>query len=181
MVTQQELITYLRRVEAANPGYGRAQIVAALHAALYGDDALSQRLPIVNIPLFAWGPETEGWEDVDLLCRAPTSGPDPPWYTPKFVRAESGEITELGHAYGAIRVNLNREPGIWQDAWVRIITHWGDRWQQVIHNWILREEGDRYPPDQYRGNDMGIWLENYYRTHPYAPLSEAFQAYFSRA
>jgi hypothetical protein len=180
VVTRQELITFLKRVEQANPDYSWAQIVAALHVALYSTDALDQKLPVLNIPLFAWGPETEGWEEVDLLCRAPTGGPNPPWYVPKFVRADSGEITELGHAYGALRVNLNRDPGIWQDTWVNIITHWGDRWQQIIHNWILREEGDRYPPDQYRGNDMGIWLEGYYRAHPYAPLSEAFSAYFSR-
>ncbi|KAF5044893.1 hypothetical protein DSECCO2_486960 [anaerobic digester metagenome] len=180
VVTQQELVTFLKKVEKANPDYSWAQIVAALHVALYNNDALEQKLPILNVPLFAWGPETDGWEDVDLLCRAPTGVSNPPWYIPKFVRADNGEITELGHAYGALRVNLNREPGIWQDTWVQIITHWGDRWQQIIHNWILREEGDRYPPDQYRGNDMGIWLEKYYRTHPYAPLSEAFQAYFSR-
>lgn len=185
-VTQQEFINYITRVEEANPGSSWKQILAALHVDKYRKDAFEEKLPILGTPLFEWGPETDGWEDVDLLCKAPLpSSSNPAWYTPKFVRTDSGDMTELGHAYGAIRVNLNRGSSangtfIPEYAWTRIITHWGDYWQVIIHNWFLREKGDRFPPDQYRGNEMGIWLEKYYSQNPNAPLSEAFQAYFNK-
>jgi len=179
-VTQQELIYYLKKVEKANSGSSWKQIVAALHVNRYNDDALSKKLPILGTPLFEWGPETDGWQDVDLLCRAPLGSlSNPPWYTPKFVRRDDGVITELGHAYGAVRINLNRESSVNgtflnRDQWTQIITHWGDYWQVL-------SEGDhkKLPPDQYLGNEMGIWLEKYYRQNPDAPLSESFQAYFN--
>jgi len=179
VVSRQELLTYLERVEQANPDASWKQIVAALHVALYNDDALSRTLPLIPTPLFKWGPETDGLENVDLLYRAPTRVPNPDWYVPKFVRADNGEITELGHAYGAIRINLNRDR-LLQDFRLSVITHGGDFWQQVLHNWILREDVNRFPPDQLRGDWMGVWLENYYRTHSSTPLSQAFEAYFSR-
>lgn len=50
VVTQQELITFLKRVEKANPDSSWAQIVAALHMALYNNDAMEQKLPILNVP-----------------------------------------------------------------------------------------------------------------------------------
>jgi len=193
-VTQQELINYLKKVEEANPGSSWKQIIAALHVNRYQDDAFSQTLPGTNIHLFEWGPETDGWRDVDLLCKAPLrSISNPDWYTPKFVLTDDGRKVELGHAYGALRIGLDREDGIVgtftklmtgrnlvKDQWVGIITHYGDLWQVVIQNWILREKEDRFPPDQVFGNNMGIWLVEYYRMNPDAPLSKAFQEYFDR-
>jgi hypothetical protein len=193
-VTQQEFINYLKKVEESNPDASWKQIIAALHVNRYQDDAFSQTLPLTNIHLFEWGPETDGWRDVDLLCKAPIGSiSNPDWYTPKFVLTDDGRKVELGHAYGALRVGLDRKDGIVgtftklttgrnlvKDQWVGILTHYGDLWQVVIHNWILREEGDRFPPDQVFGNNMGIWLVEYYRMNPDAPLSKAFQEYFNR-
>jgi hypothetical protein len=193
-VTQQEYINYITRVEEANPGASWKQILAALHVNRYPDDAFHQRLPGTNISLFEWGPETDGWRDVDLLCKEPLrSVSNPDWYTPKFVVTKNGRMIEMGHAYGGLRVGLNRESGIIgkttnmiygrdaeADLWVLILTHYGDAWQVLIHNTILREPGSRAPPDQLFGNNLGIWLANYYRKNPDAPLSEAFKKYFEK-
>ncbi len=180
-VTEAELLDYLKRVESANPGSSWKQIIAALHVSQYPDDAFNKKLPVLGTPLFEWGPETEGWQKVNLLCRAPlrTVTRNPPWYTPKFVRTDDGSLIELGHAFGAIRVNLNRAGSsngtfISDDQWVWILTHGGDYWQVAVnlgnHNYL--------PPDQFLGNEMGIWLEHYYRQNN-VPLSESFQAYFT--
>jgi hypothetical protein len=189
-VTQLEFINYITRVEEANPGSSWKQILAALHVNRYPNDAFDQTLPLLGTPLFEWGPETDGWQDVDLLCSV-TLLNYTQWYTPKFVLTKNGRMIEVGHAYGGLRVGLNRESGIIgktsnmiygrdaeADLWVLLLTHYGDAWQVLIHNMLLREPGSRAPPDQLFGNNMGIWLAKYYRENPDAPLSEAFKKYF---
>jgi len=178
-------LLYLRKVEEANPGKTWKQIIAKLHAEAYKEDVkrtVSLEDPIwgttlIEIDLFKDGSQTDGFDQVKLLCIVP----------PKYVTTPGSEKIDIAHTYAGLRSDLNRENhwltqytlGGWSWLVRHANTDLGDYFQ-VATSW-----GDwRYaPPDQLKGDKVGIWLANYYqdKRHENTPLSEAYAEYFAGA
>lgn len=95
----------------------------------------------------------------------------------KFVLGPNGETLDIGHTYAAPRSDLNRGDLEWPPRdflrWAN--THGGDSWQVMMH-----ADSDYAPPDQRRGNTVGMWLSEFYRNpaNQKVPLSEAMRRMF---
>lgn len=173
-VSSQQLVAYVRQVERSNPGRTPQQIIAALHAPQYGSD-LNRGLPIFNVPLFLQGPETDGWQDVDLVCTVRIGARKVP-FTPKFVYTDGGEEVDMGHAYAGPRSDLNRRDSFQfaQDFMRSANTGLGDYWQ------VYFDGPSKFPMNQLRGDLMGVWLSDFYRLpqNRRVPFSEALSGLF---
>lgn len=160
----EELITYLKIVENKNPSATWKHIIAKLHVEEYAVD-VNRRVPGTNIKLFLNGPDTNGFEKVSLACKNP----------PKFLVTKDGIKIDVAHSYAGLRSDLNRVNPITRPLMRLVNTHLGDFWQ------VATSLNTNYaPPDQLRGNSMGIWLARYYlnKENEGKPLSEAYRAYF---
>jgi hypothetical protein len=184
-LSAEGFLLYLRKVEEANPGKTWKQIIAKLHAEAYKEDVrrtLSLEDPIwgttlIEIDLFKDGPDTDGSDQVKILCIVP----------PKFVTPQGGEKIDIAHTYAGLRSDLNRE------------NHWLTQYTLGGWSWLVRHAntdlGDYFqvatswgdwsyaPPDQLKGDKAGIWLANYYqdKRHENTRLSEAYAEYFASA
>ena len=182
-LTVDAFLLYLRKVEEQNPEKNWKQIIAKLHRIAYKEDF--RRDVTIEIPWTGWvigwdlfkdGQDTQGYEDVDLICITP----------PKFVWL-NGKKIDIAHSYAGLRSDLNRrhywETGATFGASTWVMRHantdWGDYFRVItsLGNWNYA------PPDQLDGDDAGVWLANYYqdKKHENTPLSEAYAEYFAGA
>jgi hypothetical protein len=166
-LTEDEFVRYLRFIEGKNPGMDWKKIMAQLHFQYYGDD-VGRRTPIIPIPLFAHGADTDGHRNVNTFCRS----------VPKFVVDRRGARIDIAHSYAGLRSDLNRDFRPWRWLMRNLNTDWGDYWQVVMHF-----DRKYAPPDQLRGNKVGKWLAAYYSKpeNSNKPLSRAYSDYFMQA
>jgi len=174
---QDEYLIYLKKVEEANPNADWKKIIAALHYSEFGVDIDGTLpVPIISLPLFKHGDETLGYKNVDLVCRIGTTTNYNP---PKYVYNKNCQKIDIAHSYAGPRSDLNRGNsigdlfGLWPWFMRRANTNWGDTWQSAYR-------GRWDPPDQFAGDDMGLWLSDYYRKseNQNTPLSSAYKDYF---
>jgi len=204
-LTADQFREYLKQIERWFPDATWKQITAALHASEYSAD-IGGKLPGTDIPLFQQGQDTAGWENILPYLyanqgRSGDNGSAVANFIPKFVIDKSGNKVDIMHAMAGLRSDLNRPPAMLEDLfkmsgieppygrnfmrWAN--THGGDSWQEVIHapgsSWgrgELRWASEFAPPDQRLGNDVGMWLSDFYRkpANGNVPLSKAYDIFF---
>lgn len=174
-ITYLEFLVYLKELEKANPNMTWKELISYLHIKAYPEDI--DRTTYFDIKLFQHGKESDGYKNVKDVTP----------FIPKFVMNPDNKKVDIAHSYAGLRSDLNRGsvPG-----WFlrRMNTHWGDTYQvygpTIITLLADREwktpEWFRAPKDQRRGNDIGLWLSDYYRTdgNEDKKLSEAYSDYF---
>ncbi len=173
----EELIAYLTMLEATNSDSDWKKNIAKLHFGAYQGDV---DLELVGVRLFKHGSESDGYEKVKFPCDN----------FPKFVM-QNGKKIDIAHSYAGLRSDLNRKYKIWKAIMVRVNTNWGDHLQNIERSWHNLwkrvtfsgkiDNGDYAPPDQLAGDDIGLWLKNYYskKENKDKPLSQAYADYFS--
>ena len=187
-LSEKQFLDYLDEVKALNPKATWQQIITKMHYEQYRSDS---SLVIAGIPLFHNGKENEGWEKVKL----PNN-----YQPPKFIIDQNGKLVDIAHAYAGIRAGLNRK-GITSWTMKNVNTNWGDGVQvgadyvkgarQYLAGLIKFDKNKRKngakmfseapnlkPPNQVRGNDIGIATERYLRQNEDADLRQAFSAIF---
>ncbi len=173
-LTSEEFLAYLRVVEKQNPHKNWKQIIAKLHSLAYIYDAHGTLpSPFHKKKLFAFGPETDGYNEVITpICGITGKG------MPKYILDKSDQHIDIAHSYAGLRAGLNRPGRVSKAVWTMINTHWGDIWQ-VYGILGLKKEVEYYPPDQIWGNTVGLWLASYYsnQENQNKPLSEVYALY----
>jgi len=167
-----EYMAYLRVLEKRNPKYNWRQIIARLHADFYGYD-LKQTVPVIETPLFVSGADTEGYEDVDTVCKVKVGKKWKP-FSPKFVYLPSGEEVDIAHLYAGPRSDMNRSDynRYSLDMLLLANTWLGDYYQVYFDSYT------KFPHNQLRGDALGIWIAQFYRLpkNKDVPFSQAMQA-----
>ena len=164
LLTEKEFVTYLRAVEAKNPGKSWAQIVTKLHEYYYAADST---LVFVGIPLFKNTKENEGWEVVNLIGQPP-----------KFIKADDGAKVDISHSYAGVRALIGRNV-LTAPLMGNVNTGWGDSIQvaggriSAVERYIagaftfdydksykamdqFSDAANFKPDDQIRGNTIGM-------------------------
>lgn len=165
-LSEEEFLLYIRKLESRNPNMQWSQMVSGLHGNTHPHDVgASLPSPFSSVPLFQNGSQTDGWQDVNLLCVS----------VPRFVIDNDGTRIDISHSYAGLRAGLNRDRGAGRWLMQRLNTRWGDYWQLIFEGPGLA------PPDQLIGDDVGIWLADYYDRpeNKNKPLSEAYNDYFN--
>ncbi len=177
-LTEQEFLAYLRRMETVNSDMDWRKLIAKMHERAYPHDTnKTLPWPLDDVLLFLHGPETDGYQNVSTLC----------FFEPKFVNGRDGKQIDITHSYAGLRGALNRR-GWRRWSMIRTNTHWGDTWQVATHfgrrvrSLFTIPAEDFAPPNQRRGDDVGIWMTNYYSKseNKDKPLSQAYSEYFNR-
>ena len=184
LLTKEEFILYLETIEDLNPLSGWQQITTKIHSLQYPQD---HDLKVAGIKLFKNGRENEGWEKVTIPGDTP----------PKFVKGDDGKRIDIAHSFAGIRAGLNRG-GVSEWAMSNVNTGWGDSLQVVSSRIEAAESyiagaftfnykktdkaidkfagaGGYKPPDQIKGNNLGLEVQDYLKDHPQKKLSEAFK------
>ncbi len=174
----EEFISYMKMLEKENPDSDWKKLIAKLHYEAYLVDI---DRTFASIRLFQHGSETDGYQKVKLPCKN----------FPKFI-VYNGKRIDIGHSYAGLRSNLNRRFGLWKGIMARVNTNWGDYYQNIersLHNTWIRvtfsgniDNNDYAPPDQLAGNEIGLWLRDYYGNdeNKNKSLSQAYNDYFSQ-
>lgn len=202
-LTIDEFMTYIRAVEAANPGFRWPHLATKLHARSknYSGD---QDMVVMGIPLFRFCKENEGWRNVNLLRRSPGRRESTP---PIFIRGRTGKRIDVAHTYAAAAAEVGRNV-VTGAAMTWVNTTGGDQYQVAVGLvegaiqtragfWRLARSGfedssvlrdgvqqikvaPRYlPPDQARGNILGCRLALHLSLHRSSvTLSEAYAKVF---
>ena len=200
----RDLVNYMKKVEALNPGANWQQIVTRLHHFAYPYDG---NYVMYGIPLFKEGEDNEGWQDIKL-----PRDEDLPF----FIYDDDGQLVNFKHTLSGLRAACNRE-GTDRAIWMRVNTTLGDEYQvwnerkRVIErdscallpgetkNWVdacrnytqrddaktageyftsLKNAKRWYTEDQRLGNDLSFTLEKKLRKGRATNLSQAIESTF---
>jgi hypothetical protein len=207
-VTSRQYVEWMKKLEETLPHATWQQITAAIHHSEFGTD-VNRELPTIGGRLFENGPETDGYQSIMpwLTAGAGRNSKNGLVITdtmPKWVIDASGNKVDITHAVAGLRSDLNRPPGYleqvfngggWQIdgpatrnfmRWAN--THGGDSWQVIVNaagssvdHGQLRLAWEFAPTDQRLGNDVGIWLSDFYRNpaNGRVPLSNALSTFFN--
>ena len=112
----KDLVNYLKKVEALNPGANWQQIVTRLHHFAYPNDG---NYTMFDIPLFKEGAENQGWQEIKLPFDEDL---------PFFIQDADSNLVNFKHALCGLRASLNRI-GSDRAIWMRVNTSFGDQYQ----------------------------------------------------
>lgn len=200
-VTPAEFRAYLDLLEAANPGLNWQTLVSKLHKQHYSGD---RELTILGIDLFAKGDENKDFDaKVKLPAQPPKFMIDSKGRTVDLAHAYAGIAANVNRnpVTGDFMTAVNTH---WGDAlqvaggWITgakdvavgaVKTVTG---ASLVGRWLWPDLADKgqaqvkdgakdfsnahkfMPPDQVRGNSLGIYAKNYLVIKPKARLSDAF-------
>jgi hypothetical protein len=203
-LTPCEMIYYLRKIEDANPRYDWRQIISKLHRKSYPKDIDLQPL---GVTLFLEGKENEGYEKVNTFesevsavpkfinddegrmidvahsyagLRSLVNRGNASSYFVGKMNTQWGDYYQIG--MGIKDGTLDTAGGSIKSAWYTLTQNDADKAKadkQItdgIHS--ITHAGDWLPPDQERGNELGMKLIDFFKTHPKSKLSEAYKAMF---
>lgn len=200
-LTEDEYISYVRKVEQRFPDASPADLVNAMHRGNHGLD-LDRAMPMfdklpdaVRWRRMAESPNDQrGAELGKYLDHGTSSVPGDQlvaWRVPRNITINGlTGLFDVSHAIAGIRALQGREhlPRLIQDVNVWAQTHVGDNWQSVVRwvrdglarNWqgFFNPKWD--PPEQYRGDSAGNYLADFYRNpeNKNVKLSDAMRRYF---
>jgi len=204
-VNTDELIMFIKKVEADNPDMTWQEIVTKLHIEYYPVDSNLQvpfqigSYKFFEVGLFKSGKDNKEYDSVGLDDCKP----------PKYMNGSNGRI-DISHTYAIVRAGINRGMGT---AWTmkKINGDWGD-YMQVAGGYIkgtvnmglgfiggyyhgltgnnkgVKNSNAKYnhgksqwanaptwrPPDQAKGNKIGMDIASYLDSNHHAKLSEAY-------